>query len=252
MGMLGTAVFVLSMNNFGPIADNAGGIVEMGGCAPSTRVITDRLDAVGNVTKAATKGYAVGGSALACFILFRAYLGEMARVSGLHFESVNIAHVECLVGGILGIMLVFLFTGLTVASVGRAAQEVVKEVRRQFAERPGILQPNSQETPDYSECVTIVTRAAHREMLLPAVLALGLPIAVGIVFRAIGAATARPMLAPEVLGSFMVFSSFTGLMMAMFLDNSVSPPTLHNIWSPCLVPDRAISGRRLGQCEEVH
>lgn len=109
--MLCTAVFILSMNNFGPIADNAGGIVEMSEHEEAARVITDRLDAVGNVTKAATKGYAVGGSALACFVLFQAFLDEINEFSSVPLKVVDIAKVEVIVGGLLGISMVFLFTG---------------------------------------------------------------------------------------------------------------------------------------------
>jgi len=218
MGMLGTAVFVLSMNNFGPIADNAGGIVEMSSQDDAVRVVTDKLDAVGNVTKAATKGYAVGGSALACFILFRAYLDEVSEMTGKTMDVVDITKVEVLVGGVLGIMMVFVFVGWALASVGRTAQEVVKEVRRQFKDKPGILE-NTQR-PEYDTCVAIVTKAALREMFKPAILALGFPVVVGLVFKYIGAHTGRPLLAPEVLACFMMFGSVTGLMMAIFLDNA--------------------------------
>ena len=132
MGMLCTAVFVLSMNNFGPIADNAGGIVEMSGQPHEVRVITDKLDSVGNVTKAASKGYAVGGSALSCFVLFQAFLDEISAYSGVPFLSVNIAKVEVVCGGLLGMMMIFLFAGWAMQSVGNTAQKVVWEVRRQF------------------------------------------------------------------------------------------------------------------------
>jgi len=218
MGMLGTAVFVLSMNNFGPIADNAGGIVEMSLQPDSVRVITDKLDAVGNVTKAATKGYAVGGSALACFILFRAYLDEVSEMTGVPMEVVDIAKVDVLVGGLLGMMMIFLFVGWAMKAVGTTAQEVVKEVRRQFKNKPGILE--NTERPEYDVCVAIVTKAALREMKNPALLALGFPVMVGVLFRFIGAHTGRPMLAPEVLSAFMMLGSMTGLLMAIFLDNA--------------------------------
>merc|ERR1711881_795311 len=127
------------MNNFGPIADNAGGVVEMSNQAPEVRVITDKLDAVGNVTKAATKGYAVGGSALACFLLFQAYLDEITVIIGKPFNVVDITKVECMTSGLLGIMMIFLFAGWSMDAVGRTAQEVVNEVRRQFKDMPGIM-----------------------------------------------------------------------------------------------------------------
>ena len=218
MGMLGTAVFILSMNNFGPIADNAGGIVEMSGQPESVREITDRLDAVGNVTKAATKGYAVGGSALATFILFRAYLDEVAEFTGTDFSVVNVAKVEVVVGAILGISMIFLFVGWSMKAVGVTAQEVVREVRRQFEAFPGILQ--NTEKPEYGKCVAIVTNAALKEMTKPAVLALASPVVVGVVFKVIGGMTGQRNLAPEVLASFMLFGSLTGLMVAILLDNA--------------------------------
>eukprot|EP00163_Fabomonas_tropica_P009274 TRINITY_DN19076_c0_g1_i1.p1 TRINITY_DN19076_c0_g1~~TRINITY_DN19076_c0_g1_i1.p1 ORF type:complete len:642 (+),score=199.28 TRINITY_DN19076_c0_g1_i1:2-1927(+) len=218
MGMLCTAVYILSMNNFGPIADNAGGIVEMSGQPEEVRAITDRLDAVGNVTKATTKGYAVGGSALACFLLFRAFLDEVSSYSGLAFKVVDIAKTEVLVGGLIGIMMIFLFSGWAMQAVGTSAQEVVQEVRRQFQERPGIM--NGTERPDYDKCVAIVTASALHEMIKPALLALGTPVFIGLLFKYIGQHQGEPLLAVEVLASFLMFGSLTGLMMAMFMDNA--------------------------------
>jgi Na+/H+-translocating membrane pyrophosphatase len=182
-----------------------------------SRVITDELDAVGNVTKAATKGFAVGGSALACFLLFRAYLDEVSAITGLRFTTINIAKVEVLIGGMLGVMMVFVFTGWAMAAVGATAQDVVQEVRRQIRQRPGILE--GVELPRYGECTEIVTKAALRQMVKPCVLALGLPVVVGITFRFI-APENDPLLAAEVLGGYMMFGSVSALLMAMFLDNS--------------------------------
>ncbi|KAJ9447680.1 Pyrophosphate-energized membrane proton pump 3 [Diplonema papillatum] len=139
MGILCTAVFILSMNNFGPIADNAGGIVEMSGQSEEARTTTDSLDAVGNVTKAATKGYSVGASAMAFFLLFRAFMDDVEAYSGEEFKEVNLAKIEVLIGGLLGVAMIFVFTGWTMTSVGVTAQAVVEEVRRQFAEFPGIM-----------------------------------------------------------------------------------------------------------------
>merc|ERR1719265_3094062 len=132
MGMLSTAVFVLAMSSFGPIADNAGGIVEMSEQAEETRIITDRLDAVGNVTKANTKGFSVGSASLACFLLFSAFMDEVSTYAKAEFKVVNIATPEVFVGGILGAMLVFLFSAWAMAAVGVAAQAVIVEVRRQI------------------------------------------------------------------------------------------------------------------------
>ena len=160
MGMLCTAVFVLSMNNFGPIADNAGGIVEMSGQGDDIREITDMLDAVGNVTKAASKGYAVGGSALACFVLFQAFLDEVSILVGKKFENINIANVEVVIGGMLGVMTIFLFTGWAMAAVGSTAEKVVEEVRRQLRNMPGILASPPTQKPEYAKCVAIVTKGA--------------------------------------------------------------------------------------------
>jgi inorganic pyrophosphatase len=218
MGMLCTAVFVLSMNNFGPIADNAGGIVEMSEQPDHIRKITDRLDAVGNVTKAASKGYAVGGSALACFVLFQAFLDEISLYIGSHYGNVNIARMEVMLGGILGIMMIFVFTGWAMSSVGRTAQEVVWEVRNQFKEFPGIMAGTQK--PDYNRCVSIVTKAALKEMIKPAVLALGAPISVGLFFRYVGYLKGEKMLGVEVVASFVIFATLTGLLMAIFMDNA--------------------------------
>eukprot|EP01083_Nonionella_stella_P111538 327219_1 len=219
MGMLCTAVFVLSMNNFGPIADNAGGIVEMTKQSNEIRKITDRLDAVGNVTKAATKGYAVAGSALACFLLFNAFLDEISILTGTDIAFVDITKVTIMISGLLGIMMVFVFTGWSIDAVGRTAQQVVNEVRRQFREIEGIMEYKNK--PKYGKCVEIVTRAALKEMIRPALLALSMPVIVGVVFKWIGKnITMEPMLGIEAIASFLMFATMTGLLMAMFLDNS--------------------------------
>jgi len=219
MGMLCTAVFVLSMNNFGPIADNAGGIVEMTNQSHDIRKITDRLDAVGNVTKAATKGYAVAGSALACFLLFNAFLDEISILTKTEIEYVDITKVEIMISGLLGIMMVFVFTAWSIDAVGRTAQEVVNEVRRQFREIKGIMEHENK--PKYGKCVEIVTRSALKEMVRPALLALTMPIVIGVMFKMIGKyITEEPMLGIEAIASFLMFGTMTGLLMAVFLDNS--------------------------------
>jgi len=180
--------------------------------------ITDRLDAVGNVTKAATKGYAVGGSALACFLLFNAFLDEIHILTGIKVEVVDITKVEVMIGGILGIMMVFLFTGWSIDAVGRTAQKVVEEVRRQFREIPGIMERTAK--PQYGKCVEIVTQAALKEMIRPAMLALLAPVFVGLLFRFVGHYRGQQMLGVECLASFLMFGTMTGLLMAIFLDNS--------------------------------
>ncbi|XP_071679039.1 pyrophosphate-energized membrane proton pump 3 isoform X1 [Lolium perenne] len=218
MGMLSTAAYVLTMDMFGPIADNAGGIVEMSQQPESVREITDILDAVGNTTKATTKGFAIGSAALASFLLFSAYMDEVAAFAQLPFKEVDIAIPEVFVGGLLGSMLIFLFSGWACSAVGRTAQEVVTEVRRQFLERPGIM--NYTEKPDYGRCVAIVASASLREMIKPGALAILSPMAVGIIFRILGHATGQPLLGAKVVASMLMFATVTGILMALFLNTS--------------------------------
>jgi K(+)-stimulated pyrophosphate-energized sodium pump len=209
MGMLGTAAYILAMDTFGPITDNAGGIVEMSGQPENVRRKTDRLDAVGNTTKALTKGYAIGSAALAAFLLFSAYLDEVAHY-GAKLESVNIAKPQIFVGGLLGAMLVFLFSALAIRAVGKAAYYVINEVRRQFKENPGILQGTVK--PDYGRCVDIVTVGALKEMILPGAIAVTMPVAVGIVFRGFGVGA-------EAVAAFLMIGTIAGILMATFLNN---------------------------------
>lgn len=217
MGMLSSAGFILAMNNYGPIADNAGGIVEMSMQEEYVRDATDRLDAAGNVTKAITKGYSIGSAALACFLLFGALMDEFSAFAGRRFDRIDLATPEVLVGGLLGVMMIFYFVGLSVSAVSRTAQEVVTEVRRQLREHPKIM--TFEETPDYRVCVALVTEAALREMRLPGLLTVAMPVSVGLVFRVIGAYTDRPLLGAEVLASFLMFATVAGILMALFLDN---------------------------------
>src|SRR5262245_1145896 len=210
LGMLGTAEYILAMDTFGPITDNAGGIIEMSGQPEEVRHKTDRLDAVGNTTKALTKGYAIGSAALAAFLLFSAYLDEVAHY-GSKLESVNIAKPEVFVGGLLGAMLVFLFSALAIRAVGKAAYYVINEVRRQFRENAGILKGTAK--PDYARCVDIVTVGALKEMVLPGLIAVGMPVAVGIAFRFFG-------IGAEVVAAFLMVGTIGGILMATFLNNS--------------------------------
>ena len=210
MGMLGTAAYILAMDTFGPITDNAGGIIEMSGQPEEVRHKTDRLDAVGNTTKALTKGYAIGSAALAAFLLFSAYLDEVAHY-GSKLESVNIAKPEVFVGGLLGAMLVFLFSALAIRAVGKAAYYVINEVRRQFKENPNILKGTAK--PDYARCVDIVTVGALKEMVLPGLIAVGMPVAVGVVFRLFG-------IGAEVVAAFLMVGTIAGILMATVLNNS--------------------------------
>lgn len=217
MGMFASGVYVLSMSGFGPIADNAGGIVEMSGEEEDVRDITDRLDAVGNVTKANTKGYSVGSASLACFLLFSAYLDEVEMMTGREFKSIDIAVPEIFIGGLLGSMTVFVFSSWAIRAVGNAAEDVIKEVRRQFKEHPGIL--TYQEKPDYKTCVSIVNAAGLREMVKPGMLAVMSPIVVGLIFRVIGSFRGRELLGAEVLAGFLMFATSTGILMALFFNN---------------------------------
>jgi K(+)-stimulated pyrophosphate-energized sodium pump len=194
MGMLSCAAYILAMDTFGPITDNAGGIIEMSNQPDSIRERTDKLDSAGNTTKALTKGYAVGSASLAAFLLFSAYLEEIkvivtAKVAaaggympaGWSFTNINLAQVPVFVGALLGATLTFLFSSMAIKAVGRTAQMVVQDVRNQFKENPGIMLGTSK--PDYARCVNIVTGAALKEMVLPGALVVGLPVAVGLIFR---------------------------------------------------------------------
>ncbi|MDQ2970190.1 MAG: sodium-translocating pyrophosphatase [Acidobacteriota bacterium] len=212
MGMLGTAAYILAMDTFGPITDNAGGIVEMSRQPEEVRKKTDRLDSVGNTTKALTKGYAIGSAALAAFLLFSAYLDELGNY-GAKLESVNLAKPEVFVGGLLGAMLVFFFSGLAIKAVGRAATVVIQDVRAQFQEHPGIML--GTEKPDYGRTVDIVTRGALKQMILPGLVAVGTPIAVGLAFKQFGAG-----MGAEAVAAFLMIGTITGIVLATFLNNA--------------------------------
>ena len=210
MGMLGTAAYILAMDTFGPITDNAGGIVEMSRQPEEVRKKTDRLDAVGNTTKALTKGYAIGSAALAAFLLFSAYLDELKNY-GAALDSVNLAKPEVFLGGLLGAMLVFFFSGLAIKAVGKAAQVVIQDVRAQFKEHPGIMQGTEQ--PDYGRTVDIVTRGALKQMIAPGLVAVGTPIAVGLFFRLFGVGA-------EAVAAFLMVGTIAGIVVATFLNNA--------------------------------
>jgi H(+)-translocating pyrophosphatase len=218
MGMLVSAGFVLATNNYGPIADNAGGISEMSRQPDKVRNRTDRLDAAGNVTKAITKGYSIGSAAMACFVLFGAILDEFTEYSQVNFITIDIGKPEVLIGGMLGVAYIFYMTGLSIAAVARTAMEVVKEVRRQFKEHPEILEWKIK--PDYYTCVQIVTKAALKEMIWPGILAVLTPTLIGIGFRIFGENTQQPLLGAEVLVSFLMFATISGILMALFLDTT--------------------------------
>lgn len=227
MGMFVSGVFILSMSGFGPIADNAGGIIEMSLSDHNVRIITDRLDAVGNVTKANTKGYSVGSASLACFLLFSAFMDEIEiltvnnpKYSNLSddFKIIDIGVVEVFIAGLLGSATVFLFSSFALAAVGNAAQAVIKEVRHQIKEDENILSGKSK--PNYKQCVSIVTKAGLKEMIKPGLLAVLSPLIIGLVFKIIGTIKGKPFLAVQCVSSFMMFATTTGILMALFFNNS--------------------------------
>lgn len=216
MGMLMTAAFILAMDTFGPIVDNAGGIVEMSGAPPEIRAGTDALDAAGNTTKALTKGYAIGSAALAAFLLFSAYLDKVALVRTALGQSaeeiassqvVNLAQVEVFVGAMIGAMLIFLFSALAIRAVSRVAEEIILEVRRQFREIPGLLEGREGVTADYSRAVDITTRGALRAMVLPGLLAVSAPVLVGVLLHA------------EAAAAFLMTGTIAGILLATVMNN---------------------------------
>jgi K(+)-stimulated pyrophosphate-energized sodium pump len=251
MGMLSCAAYILAMDTFGPITDNAGGIIEMSNQADSIRERTDKLDSAGNTTKALTKGYAVGSASLAAFLLFSAYLEEIKTIvadkvhlaggympPGWSFTNINLAQVPVFVGAMLGAMLTFLFSSMAIKAVGRTAQMVVKDVRDQFKENPGIMAGTSK--PDYGRCVHIVTGAALKEMILPGLLVVGLPTAVGLLFRHFSASyqantaiyapgTILPVPAiagvpvnlagAEAVAGLLMVGTIAGVLLAMLMNN---------------------------------
>ncbi len=220
MGMLATAAYILAMDTFGPITDNAGGIVEMSQQPQSVRERTDRLDSVGNTTKALTKGYAVGSAALAAFLLFGAYIDEVRNYMPSFQPVINLNKPEVFVGAMLGAVLVYLFSSLAIKAVGKAAYSIINNVREQFRKNPGIMQGTSK--PDYGQCVDIATKAALGKMVLPGLLVVGMTVGVGIVFRWIyylGGANPAGASGAEVVGGYLMVGTITGILMALFLNN---------------------------------
>jgi len=218
MGMLGPAAYVLAMDTFGPITDNAGGIVEMSQQPEEIRVKTDRLDAVGNTTKALTKGYAVGSAALAAFLLFEAFIVELGEYGMTNFTGVDISKPEVFVGALMGGMLVFLFSSWAIKAVGNAAQSIIQNVRDQFKAKPGIL--SGTDKPDYAQCVDIAAKQALREMVKPGLLVVLMPVAVGYIFKLLFRWHVTETSGAEVVAGMLLIGTITGVIMALFLNNS--------------------------------
>ncbi|MGZ6260569.1 MAG: sodium/proton-translocating pyrophosphatase, partial [Candidatus Limnocylindrales bacterium] len=215
MGMLMTTAYILAMDTFGPITDNAGGIAEFSKAEGGAREITDRLDAVGNTTKALTKGYAIASASLAAFLLFNAYLDKVNLILGRQIiagkpgvqllTSVNIDKVSVFVAALIGAMLAYFFSSLAIRAVGRAAGSIIVEVRRQFREMPGIM--DYTQRPDYARVVDITTRSALREMIAPGLVAVATPIVVGI------------LLGYEAAAGLLIVGTIGGVLLATVLNN---------------------------------
>lgn len=199
-GMMATTAMQLAIDAFGPIADNAGGIAEMSQLPPEVRERTDNLDAVGNTTAATGKGFAIASAALTSLALFAAFVG----IAGI--SSIDIYKANVLAGLFVGAMIPFIFSALAIAAVGRAAMDMVQEVRRQFREIPGIMEYKAK--PEYEKCVAISTKASIREMIMPGAIALITPVIVGFVFG------------PEVLGGLLAGVTVSGVLMGIFQNNA--------------------------------
>src|SRR5713226_9193763 len=234
MGMLMSCAYILAMDTFGPITDNAGGITEMGGGAESVRDITDALDGVGNTTKALTKGYGIGSAALAAFLLFSAYLdvlfkdkkSNLCQQAADHCATaasnasattaagavyhVDLADISVFIAALIGITLIFFFSALAIRAVGAAAKRMIEEVRRQFRENPKIMAERVEDRvdPDYARCVDISTRGALRAMVLPGIVAVLTPVAVGTI------------LGPSAEAGMLMVGTMGGIVLALFLNNS--------------------------------
>ncbi|HEX9634458.1 MAG TPA: sodium-translocating pyrophosphatase, partial [Candidatus Limnocylindria bacterium] len=216
MGMLMTTAYILAMDTFGPITDNAGGIAQFSHAEEKARGITDHLDAVGNTTKALTKGYAIASASLAAFLLFNAYIDKVnliltnqieagTRAAGTLLESVDLANVNVFIAALIGAMLVYFFSSLAIRAVGTAAQAIIIEVRRQFREMPGIM--DYTQRPDYARVVDITTRAALRQMILPGSVAVATPIIVGL------------LLGHEAMAGMLMVGTIAGVLLATTLNN---------------------------------
>jgi K(+)-stimulated pyrophosphate-energized sodium pump len=211
MAMLSLTGVVVALDAYGPITDNAGGIAEMAELPAEVRGVTDPLDAVGNTTKAVTKGYAIGSAALAAVVLFVSYIEELKAASleagNGFFEALNfeLSNPFIVIGLLIGGMMPFIFAALSMEAVGRAGGQVVEEVRRQFKEKPGIMEGTDR--PDYAQCVRIVTASAQKQMMVPGLIPIVVPILTAFIFGKSNGA--------EMLGGLLLGVIVTGLFVAI-------------------------------------